>query len=137
MGMLDDLKLLDESLEQELGIEMNFGGFGAGIRGEADPAPCMFPRATVHMSNSWHELWSTTKSQSETKSASKTKTTNTEVSLPGHTIAVVKQSLSNTKTTENYQQPVILSYKVAIFAMSGDYFNGVAGGIESSRYDKQ
>ena len=124
-------------MEQELGLEMNFGGFGAGVRAGADPAPCMFPRATVHISNSWHELWSTTKSQSETKSASKTKTTNTEVSLPGHTIAVVKQNLNNTKTTENYQQPVILSYKVAIFAMSGDYFNGVAGGIESSRYDKQ
>ena len=32
---------------------------------------------------------------------------------------------------------MVLSYKVAIFAMSGDYYNGAAGGITSSRYDKQ
>ncbi|MBP3896344.1 MAG: hypothetical protein J6D57_00715, partial [Mogibacterium sp.] len=89
------------------------------------------------MSNSWHEFWSTTNSKSETKSATKTKTTNTEMTLPGHTIAVVKQSTNNKRTTENYQQPVILNYKVAVFAMSGDYYNGASGGIENSRYDKQ
>ena len=125
-------------MEQEIGLELNLGGFGGIGAGAAEnPAPCMFPRATVSMSNSWHELWSTTKSKSETQSATKTKNTNTELTLPGHTVAVVKQSLNNTKTSENYQQPVILSYKVAIFAMSGDYFNGAAGGIENSRYDKQ
>jgi|GEM_PF-5516378 len=124
-------------MEQEVGLELNFGGFGPGEIVAGAAAPCMFPRATVNMSNSWHELWSTTKSQSETKSATKTKTTNTEVTLPGHTIAVVKQSLNNKKTSENYQQPVILNYKVAVFAMSGDYFNGSSGGIENSRYDKQ
>ena len=125
-------------MEQEIGLELNLGGFGGIGAGAAEnPAPCMFPRATVNMSNSWHELWSTTKSKSETQSATKTKTTNTEVTLPGHTIATVNQSLTNTKTTENYQQPVILSYKIAIFAMSGDYFNGAAGGIENNRYDKQ
>ncbi len=124
-------------MEQEIGLELNMGGFGPGIQTAADPAPCMFPRATLNISNSWHELWSTTKSKSETQSSTKTKTTNTEVTLPGHTIATVEQSLENTKTTENYQQPVILSYKVAVFAMSGDYFNGASGGIENSRYDKQ
>ncbi len=126
-------------MEQEIGVELNLGGWGGGIQAgvEGFAAPCMFPRATLSMSNSWHELWSTTKSTSDTKSTTKTKTTNTEVTLPGHTIAVVNQSLENTKTTENYQQPVILSYKVAVFAMSGDYFNGASGGITSSRYDKQ
>lgn len=116
-------------MEQEIGVELNFGGHGDGN--------CMFPRATAHFNNTWHELWSTTKSKSETHSATKTKTTNTEVTLPGHTIATVQQSLNNKKTSEKYQQPVILNYKVAIFAMSGDYFNGAAGGIENSRYDKQ
>jgi len=130
-------------MEQEIGVELNFGGFGRGLApfdgldAFSAAAPCMFPRATVNISNSWHELWSTTKSKSETQSATKTKTTNAEVTLPGHTIAIVNQSLNNKKTTENYQQPVILNYKVAIFAMSGDYFNGAAGGIENSRYDKQ
>lgn len=116
-------------MEQEIGLELNYGGHGQD--------KCMFPRATVHFNNTWHELWSTTKSKSETTSATKTKTTNTEVTLPGHTIAIVNQSLNNKKTSENYQQPVILNYKVAVFAMSGDYYNGPAGGIESSRYDKQ
>ena len=125
-------------MEQEIGLELNFGGFGGIGAGSAEnPAPCMFPRATVNISNSWHELWSTTKSKSETQSTTKTKTTNTEVTLPGHTVATVNQSLNNKKTTENYQQPVILNYKVAVFAMSGDYYNGIAGGIENNRYDKQ
>ena len=116
-------------MEQEIGTEWSLGGF--------ESEKCMFPRCTLNISNSWHELWSTTKSKSETKSTSKTKSVNTEVSLPGHTVAVVNQSLNNKKTTENYQQPVILSYKVAVYAMSGDYFNGAAGGIENNRYDKQ
>ena len=116
-------------MEQEIGTEWNLGGF--------ESEKCMFPRCTLNISNNWHELWSTTKSKTETKSTTKTKTINTELTLPGHTVAVVNQSLNNKKTTENYQQPVILSYKVAVFAMSGDYFNGWGGGIENNRYDKQ
>jgi len=116
-------------MEQTVGAEWNIGGHGDGN--------CMFPRVTLNFSNSWHELWSTTKGKSDTKSTSKTRNTNTEITLPGHTVAVVKQSLNNKRTTEQYQQPVILNYKVAIFAMSGDYFNGSEGGINSSRYDKQ
>lgn len=116
-------------MEQTVGSEWNLGGHGDGN--------CMFPRVTLNFSNSWHELWSTTKGKSDTKSTSKTRNINTEVTLPGHTVAVVRQSLNNKRTTEQYQQPVILSYKVAIFAMSGDYFNGSEGGIENNRYDKQ
>ena len=88
-------------MEQEIGVELNLGGFGPGTQAIGDPAPCMFPRATLNFSNSWHELWSTTKSKSETQSSTKTKTTNTEVTLPGHTIAVIEQSLENKKTVEN------------------------------------
>ena len=117
-------------MEQQIGTEWNIGGFGDG--------DCMFPRCTLSISNSWHELWSTTKSKTETKSVSKTKTVNTEMTLPPHSVAKVTQSVENSNVDESYQQPVVLNYKVAIFAMSGDYYNGSgAGGIEPSTYDKQ
>lgn len=118
-------------MEQTVGTELNFGGLGL------EAGDCMFPRATFSFSNSWHELWNTMKGKTETKSTSKTKSINTELTLPGHTVAKVTQSVNDKSTQENYQQPVVLSYKVAVFAMSGDYFNGAAGGIESNRYDKQ
>ncbi len=119
-------------MEQTIGAEWNIGGFGT----TGDDA-CMFPRCTLSISNSWHETWTTTKSQTQTKSTSKTKNVNTEVTLPGHTTAKINQSLDNKTVEEHYQQPVVLSYKVALFAMSGDYFNGWFGAIDNSRYDKQ
>ena len=119
----------EHGMEQEIGMEWNFGGWGDG--------DCMFPRLTVNMSNTWHELWSTTKSNSQTNSVTKTKNINTELTLPPDTIATVVQNIDNKNVEEDYQQPVVLNYKVAIFAMSGDFYNGTCGGIEPSRYDKQ
>ncbi|MCR5429907.1 MAG: hypothetical protein K6E58_01560, partial [Eubacterium sp.] len=116
-------------MEQTLGTEWGLGGWN-GVN-------CMFPRCSLTVSNSWHEVWTTTKSQSQSKSVSKTKSVSTEVTLPAHTTAKISQSLNNKNTIENYQQPVGLNYKVAVFAMSGDYFNGWGGGIDNSRYDKQ
>ncbi|MDO4859952.1 MAG: hypothetical protein Q4A48_02890, partial [Bacillota bacterium] len=115
-------------MEQTIGMEFNIGTLGADY---------MFPRCTVSASNSWHELWNTMRGKSETESNTKTKSVNTELTLPGHTVAVIKQNVNDRETKENYQQPCVLSYKVAVFAMSGDYFNGAAGGIDNSRYDKQ
>lgn len=116
-------------MEQTIGSEWNLGGF--------ENVNCMFPRCTLSFSNSWHETWNTTKSNSQTKSVTKTKSVNTEVAMPAHSIAKINQSVENTNTEEHYQQPVVLSYKVAVFAMSGDYFNGWFGAIENSRYDKE
>ncbi|HAR92388.1 MAG TPA: hypothetical protein DCR28_04795 [Eubacterium sp.] len=119
---------MEWGMEQTIGYEWNFGTI-------SDSA--MFPRSTLSFSNSWHETWTTTKSKTETKSVTKTKNVNTEVTLPAHTTAKINQSLNNKTLEEHYQQPVALNYKVAIFAMSGDYYNGWFGAIDSSSYDKQ
>ena len=118
-------------MEQTLGVEWNIGGFGLGDKS------AMFPRVTLSASNSWHELWSTTKSNSQTKSVTKTKNINTELTLPPDTVATINQNIDNKSVEEDYQQPVILNYKVALFAMSGDFYNGTCGGIKPSTYDKQ
>lgn len=118
-------------MEQTIGAEWNLGGFGIGDKS------AMFPRVTLSASNSWHEMWSTTKTTSQTKSVTKTKNINTELTLPPDTIATINQNIDNKSVEEDYQQPVILNYKVALFAMSGDYYNGTCGGIKPSTYDKQ
>ena len=65
------------------------------------------------------------------------KAVETTIALPAHTAATINHTMSTTTYTQSYQQPVILNYKVALFAVSGDYYTGGDGGINSSIYDKQ
>ena len=113
-------------MEQEVGVDINIGTCAVAIA-----------RATVHLSNTWHETWGTTKTHEQAKKTTNTKKMETEVEMPAHTYAKITQNTDNISYSESFQQPVIINYKVAIFAMSGDYYNGTCGGIESSRYDKQ
>lgn len=113
-------------MEQEIGSD-----FSAGVLTD-----CL-PYATIHVQNNFHETWSSMKGKSESKAKSWTKTVSTENTLPPHTAAVIQQNSTITSEMEDYQQPVVINYKVAIFAMSGDYFNGAWGAINSNSYDKQ
>ena len=97
----------------------------------------LLPRWTLNFGFSWTELWSSTKGTAATRSDENERNVSSELELPPYTVAKITQNVDDKLTQEDYQQPVVLSYKVAIFAMSGDYYNGAAGGITSSRYDKQ
>lgn len=117
------------NMEQNISFGWNLGTYGS----EAT----LLPRGHLDFSFTFGELWEHKDEQSQTTGTEKKDNVNTEVTLPPHTIAKVNQSLENTNIEENYQQPVVLNYKVAIFAMSGDYFNGANGAIKSNIYDKQ
>lgn len=118
-------------MTQTIGTNVNCWPYGGG--------PLIpLPHFTIQFSKQFSELWNTMKSKSESQSETKTKSITTNLTLPGHTVAKVVQNTNNATVKEKYQQPMVLSYKVAIFAMSGDYYNGGwGGGINSSRYDKQ
>lgn len=120
------------SQTQSVGSTINTWIYGLGDEG----AP-MLPRATITFGFSWSQMWSTTKGKATSRSNADDKTISSELELPPYTVAKITQNAKDKLTQEVYQQPVVLSYKVAIFAMSGDYYNGASGGITSSRYDKQ
>ena len=69
------------------------------------------------------------------------KAVETTIALPAHTAATIDHSASTTTYTQNYQQPTILNYKVAFYAISGDFYSSSAfggiGAINPERYDKQ
>ncbi|MBQ9179477.1 MAG: hypothetical protein IJ132_01595 [Firmicutes bacterium] len=116
-------------MEQEIGVEVQWGG---------DDAIGFAPsKVAVHANQGWHESWRTMTSKGETKSKTTSKSVSTEMPLPGHTGALVVQNTECKEWTLPYGQPVALSYKVAVFAMSGDYYNGWGGMISASRYDKE
>ena len=71
------------------------------------------------------------------KSQEVSKAVETTIALPPHTAAGIDHKTTTTTYGQNYQQPVILNYKVAIFAVSGDFYSGGNGGINSGSYDKQ
>ncbi|WP_303727299.1 InlB B-repeat-containing protein [Denitrobacterium detoxificans] len=79
--------------------------------------------------------------QGHSESKEVSKAVETTIALPPHTGTTIEQEASTTTYTQTYQQPAALSYKVAIFAMSGDYYSSSAfggiGGINASDYDKQ
>lgn len=119
----------EESFEwgmtQHLGTEVTMG------------KEASFCKVAIEVSNEWSELWSTVKGESHSKGEEKSRSQTTHLTMPPHTAATIAQSLSETSVQERYNQPVAISYKVAIFAISGDCYNGTCGGIESDRYDKQ
>lgn len=93
---------------------------------------------TIEISNEWSELWSKMTGKSSSESESNTREETTQLTMPAHTVATISQNISKTNVKERYQQPVAISYKVAIFAMTGDCYNGLwAGGIDKGTYDKQ
>ncbi|MBQ9043492.1 MAG: InlB B-repeat-containing protein [Eggerthellaceae bacterium] len=79
--------------------------------------------------------------QGHSQSKEVSKAVETTIAIPAHTEAVLQTETSTTTYAQSYQQPVVLSYKVAIFAVSGDYYSSSAfggmGAINPSRYDKQ
>lgn len=95
------------------------------------------PRVTINTQFTWQQMWGSSKSDTNTKSTTNTRSISTELTMPQHTVANVVQNVQDTSFKESYQTPTILSYKVAIFGMSGDYFNGAVGGIHAGAYDKQ
>ncbi len=98
----------------------------------------LLPRVSFNLNFSWSELWASMKGEAKEKSDGEDKTVSSQLDLPPYTVAKITQNVNDKVTQEDYHQPVVLSYKVAIFAMSGDYFNGSgSGGINSSFYDKQ
>lgn len=113
-------------MEQEIGADVGIG-----------PGSDNFARVTLHFQQNFHELWNTMKGNSQTKSKREERTVNQELALPGHTAAHIIQTNTISTGWQDYQQPVVLNYKVAVFAMSGDYYNGWGGMISASRYDKQ
>lgn len=113
-------------MEQEIGADVGIG-----------PGSDNFARVTLHFQQNFHELWNTMKGSSQTKSKREERTVNQELVLPGHTAANIKQTNNTSTAWQSYQQPVVLNYKVAVFAMSGDYYNGWGGMISASRYDKE
>lgn len=116
-------------MEQEIGMDWNIGGNGS--------SEWMFPAVTLHFQQNFHELWNTMKGNTETKAKQQSRSVSQEVVLPGHTAAQINQTSETSQATENYQQPFVLNYKIAVFAMSGDYYNGWGGLISDSRYDKE
>ena len=116
-------------MEQELGFDLNIGNYGS--------EKWMFPAVTLHFQQTFHEFWNTMKGNTQTKAKVENRSVNQEVVLPGHTAARIKQTSETSDAAENYQQPFVLNYKTAIFAMSGDYFNGWGGLISDNRYDKE
>lgn len=116
----------DYGFEESVGAEINFSQV------------CQVaPRASINFSVTASQMFGTTKSDTNTKSTTKTKSVSTELQMPQHTVAKVIQDTQNRSFKESYQTPTILSYKVAIFGMSGDFFNGWCGGIDKGQYDKQ
>lgn len=102
------------SMTQSVGVSINAPTYspsgGTGI----------IPRVTWSINHSWSELWSTMKGKTEKKSEGNEKSISSQLELPPYTVAKITQNVNDKLTQEDYQQPMVLNYKVAIFAMSGD-----------------
>ena len=54
---------------------------------------------------------------------SRTLAYNVEVTLPAHTTIIMKQHDSETKVTLSYDSPVVIKYKVAVYALHGQVYD--------------
>ena len=76
---------------------------------------------------------------SEDKSLSETISTSSSVSvnLPAYTELGIKQTVGSTEETVEYNCPVAISYKVAIFGINGEYYQGGGtGSWSTATYDQ-
>lgn len=120
--------------ETESSSETSFWGdgddFGTSTSGSSE---------TTTMGLDWGAAWGMAAAAGAEKGHSKSeevsKAVETTVLLPAHTAASVSHTTTTTTYSQTYQQPVILNYKVAIYAVSGDFSS--AGGINGPSYDKQ
>ncbi len=109
-------------------------GFGSSTSGWSE---------TTSMGLNWGAAWEMAGAlgaeMGHSTSKEVSKAVETTIALPPHTAAAIDQTASTTTYTQVYQQPTILNYKVAIYAMSGDFFASkiAGGGINPSGYDKQ
>ena len=114
-------------MDQSIGAEYRWG------------APSSKWSISAKFSKTFKETWATMKANAQANAKQENRTITTQVTLPGHTAAAINQNIEEITQEEDYQQPVVINYKVAVFAMSGDYYNGSGGLglISSNRYDKQ
>ena len=114
-------------MDQSIGAEYRWG------------APSSKWSISAKFSKTFKETWATMKANAQANAKQENRTITTQVTLPGHTAAAINQNIEEITQEEDYQQPVVINYKVAVFAMSGDYYNGsgALGLISSNRYDKQ
>ena len=86
---------------------------------------------------SWEMAGAAGVEQGHSTSQQVSKASETTIAIPAHAASNIKQETSTTTYTQYYQQPVVLNYKVALFATSGDFYSGGSGGINPGSYDKQ
>ncbi len=108
-------------------------GWGESTSGSAE---------TISAGANWGAAWEMAGAagveQGHSTSRELSKAVATTVALPPHTAAELSQKSETTTYHQYYNQPVILNYKVAIFATSGDFYSGGGqGGINPGGYDKQ
>ncbi|MBQ9068321.1 MAG: InlB B-repeat-containing protein [Eggerthellaceae bacterium] len=97
--------------------------------------------STTSMGMNWGAAWEMAGAlgaeMGHSTSKEVSKAVETTIALPPHTAAAINHATTTTTYTQYYQQPVILSYKVALFATSGDFTTAAGGGINPGQYDKQ
>lgn len=111
-----------------------------GLSGESSSSSSSFSMG-VNWGAAWGMAGAAGAQLGHSKSEEISKAVETTIAIPPHAVASIENAASKTTYNQAYQQPVVLSYKVAIFAMSGDYYSSKAfggiGGINTDSYDKQ
>ncbi|MCL2222304.1 MAG: hypothetical protein FWB92_08255 [Oscillospiraceae bacterium] len=78
---------------------------------------------TVSVSLTAQQMFSFTDTYSTTVSQDNTHTARSHITLPGHTVVGIKTSESVIEESLDYNSPVAVSFKVAIFSLSGDVYD--------------
>lgn len=82
-----------------------------------------FFHAETGFSFSEEELFENGTSSSSSTSKSESGSTSQQVAIPGHTALELMVINGDTTSTANYDCPVLVTYKVAIFSYNGDYYD--------------
>lgn len=102
------------NFEQMVGIETEFeSGFGA------------LTNVTQHLSFefTFGQAYSETRTQEKCKEESTTNSVSTTVEIPANTAIGIQQEDSVTTIVLDYDTPVAISYKVAVFGMQGEVYS--------------